>query len=433
MRHWTRHCARASTTLALWAACARPGTTPPPSSTPAPAHTEPELRIGVAAERPNVAIGGDGELILTDDRTGELIGSIPAGARWIAVPDGSVLRLVRPDGSMTDAHAGVFAVNVTQDRFAMADGHLFRGRLDIVRQPAVAAASGGAVGNGILIVNRVPLEGYVASVIAVEMGPRKMNEREALLAQAIVTRTRALQSRGRWEAQGVDAFADVRDQVYGGVASETEQSWEAARATSGLVLTYEGQLIDAYFHSTCGYSTVPVQEAFKTAVARPYLRSVSDAREYGGYFSDVSPRFQWREEWDGASLRSILSTTLAPYMNVGATGLPRITNIQVTGTTHSGRVSELRIAFDQGEVRIPGPDVRNVLRPTPDRMLGSAMFQLDVKIEGGEVTHLVATGVGWGHGVGFCQWGAIGRARAGADAARILAAYFPGTKIERLY
>jgi stage II sporulation protein D len=176
-----------------------------------------------------------------------------------------------------------------------------------------------------------------------------------------------------------------------------------------------------------------VQEAFKTAVARPYLRSVSDAREYGGYFSDVSPRFQWREEWDGASLRSILSTTLAPYMNVGAAGLPRITNIQVTGTTHSGRVSELRIGFDQGEVRIPGPDVRNVLRPTPDRMLGSAMFQLDVKIEGGEVTHLVATGVGWGHGVGFCQWGAIGRARAGADAARILAAYFPGTKIERLY
>jgi len=418
--------------LVLLAACSRPGTTPP-SSAPAPAHAEPELRIGVAAELPNVAIGGDGELILTDDRTGELIGSIPAGSRWIAVPDGSVLRLVRPDGSMTDPHAGVFAVNVTQDRFAMADGQMFRGRLDIVRQPAAAGASGGGVGTGLLVVNRVPLESYVASVIAVEMGPRKMNEREALLAQAIVTRTRALQSRGRWEAQGLDAFADVRDQVYGGVASETAQSWEAARATAGLVITYQEQLIDAYFHSTCGYSTVPVQEAFKTAVARPYLRSVSDAREYGGYFSDVSPRFQWREEWDGTTLRAILSQTLVPYMNVGSAGLPRISNVEVSGTTRSGRVAELHIVFEHGEIRVPGTDVRTVLRPAPDRVLGSAMFQLQVTTRAGEVTRLVATGTGWGHGVGFCQWGAIGRARAGEDAARILTAYFPGTKIERLY
>jgi stage II sporulation protein D len=217
------------------------------------------------------------------------------------------------------------------------------------------------------------------------------------------------------------------------VASETSQGWEATRATGGEVVVYQGQPIDAYFHSTCGYRTAEVAEAFKTAVPRPYLRSVSDVNHDGGYFSEASPRFHWREEWDGATLRSILSRTLAPLMNVGGDGLPRITNVEVTRTTPSGRVGELRIVFERGEIRVGGPDVRNVLRPEPERILGSLAFQLDVTKEGGEVTHLVATGVGWGHGVGFCQWGAVGRARAGQDAPTILGAYYPGTKVERIY
>lgn len=383
---------------------------------------EPEVRVAVAADRPSVMLGGDGELILTDDATGQIVGSVPAGTRWTIVPDGDRLRLVRPDGSTTDPHPGVFAVNVSEGRFVAAEGQTYRGRLDVVRTPS-----------GVLLVNRVPLESYVASVVATEMGARKLNERAAVLAQAIVSRTRALASRGRWESQGVDAFADTRDQVYTGVAGETPQAWEATRATAGEVVLYQGAPIDAYFHSTCGYRTAEVEEAFKTAVARPYLRSVSDANDLGGYYSGISPRFTWREEWDGARLRSILSRTLAPLMNIGGDGLPRITNIEVTRTTHSGRVGELRIAFERGEVRVSGPDVRSVLRPEPDRILGSLSFQLEVTREGGQVTHLVATGVGWGHGVGFCQWGAVGRARAGQDAPTILGAYYPGTKVERIY
>ena len=46
---------------------------------------------------------------------------------------------------------------------------------------------------------------------------------------------------------------------------------------------------------------------------------------------------------------------------------------------------------------------------------------------------LVADGQGAGHGVGFCQWGAVGRARAGQSYDQILAAYYPGTTVERRY
>ena len=120
-------------------------------------------------------------------------------------------------------------------------------------------------------------------------------------------------------------------------------------------------------------------------------------------------------------------------MNVGGDGLQPIADIEVSRTTPSGRVGELRIVFPRGDVRVPGPDVRNVLRPEADRALGSQTFQLQVTREGGRVTRVVAAGAGWGHGVGFCQWGAVGRARAGQDYRRIITAYFPGTTVERLY
>ena len=120
-------------------------------------------------------------------------------------------------------------------------------------------------------------------------------------------------------------------------------------------------------------------------------------------------------------------------MNAGGGGLQRITDVAVTRTTPSGRVGELRITFEHGEVRVPGPDVRAVLRPQPDQLLGSTAFQVAVTKEAGEVSRLVASGVGWGHGVGFCQWGAVGRARAGQDYRKIVTTYFPGTNVERLY
>jgi stage II sporulation protein D len=96
-------------------------------------------------------------------------------------------------------------------------------------------------------------------------------------------------------------------------------------------------------------------------------------------------------------------------------------------------VGELRVVFTHGDVRIAGPDVRSILRPAADRLLQSAAFRLSVSTEGGRVSRLVAQGTGAGHGVGFCQWGAIGRARAGQKYRDILTTYFPGTTVERLY
>ena len=83
---------------------------------------------------------------------------------------------------------------------------------------------------------------------------------------------------------------------------------------------------------------------------------------------------------------------------------------------------------------VDGPLIRQVLRSTSDdQLLRSNTFTLTVTHGGGRVTRLVAEGAGAGHGVGFCQWGAVGRSRAGQDYQQIIAAYYSGATLERLY
>jgi stage II sporulation protein D (peptidoglycan lytic transglycosylase) len=101
--------------------------------------------------------------------------------------------------------------------------------------------------------------------------------------------------------------------------------------------------------------------------------------------------------------------------------------------TRSDRVARITVNLDRTTVNVDGPAVRQVLRPIGETVLRSATFQLLEDRDGGRLRTLVADGAGAGHGVGFCQWGSVGRARAGQDAPTILAAYFPGTAISRAY
>ena len=89
--------------------------------------------------------------------------------------------------------------------------------------------------------------------------------------------------------------------------------------------------------------------------------------------------------------------------------------------------------FDLGGLAVPvsGPAIRQVLRTVEGQPLRSTAFDLTAVRSAGGITTVEAEGAGAGHGVGFCQWGAIGRARDGWDYRRILAAYFPGTELQR--
>jgi stage II sporulation protein D len=96
-------------------------------------------------------------------------------------------------------------------------------------------------------------------------------------------------------------------------------------------------------------------------------------------------------------------------------------------------VGRLALTVGSSQVMVEGPAVRQVLRPASGDLLRSSAFTLNPTATSGSITRLVADGRGAGHGVGLCQWGAVGRSRAGHDFQRILAAYFPGATLQRVY
>jgi stage II sporulation protein D len=96
-------------------------------------------------------------------------------------------------------------------------------------------------------------------------------------------------------------------------------------------------------------------------------------------------------------------------------------------------VDQVAIALGGPEIKVDGPAIRQVMRPSSGEPLKSTAFNLVATVTDNRVTRLVVDGMGAGHGVGLCQWGAVGRARAGQSFDQILAAYFPGTRLERRY
>jgi stage II sporulation protein D len=301
------------------------------------------------------------------------------------------------------------------------NGRSYRGVVEIVRDTA-----------GLTVVNRLLLESYLAGVISAEMGRRNQAEFEALKAQAVVSRTYALRNLRRRAALGFDLHASVADQVYAGSGSETPEGREAVALTRGQILTYGGAPIDAFYYSTCGGRTADGTEAFRAA-SRGYLRSFADVDEYGQAYCRISPRYHWREEWSGDALRTTLRRTLPVTAGIGAERASEVRDVWVAQRTASGRVGRLGITLRADQVMVDGPAVRQVLRPASGDLLRSAAFTLTGTRSGREITRLVADGSGAGHGVGMCQWGAVGRSRAGQDYQRILAAYFPGATLQRLY
>ncbi|NIM50971.1 MAG: SpoIID/LytB domain-containing protein [Gemmatimonadales bacterium] len=333
------------------------------------------------------------------------------------IPDQNRVRLQSYSGSRSER---ISFSTLDRARFVMVNDKPYRGSVE-------AYARGGTV----TAVNVVGLEAYLRGVVTSEMGSGSRNELAALEAQAIASRTYALKNRGRFREEGYDIRASVSDQAYLGVERETPLGVEAVRRTAGLVLTYEGELIAPFFHSTCGYSTAAPNEAFRAVGPAPYLRPVSDRRPAGGYYSDISPRFRWTVEWEGSELRDILRRTIPSVLGIEQEMVDEIRNIHVRRRGPSGRVVELWVEVSRGAIPVFGPDLRQVLATPEGQPLGSTAIEVSTTKDAGRVERFRVEGTGWGHGVGMCQWGAVGRARAGQSAHTILATYFPGTRVDR--
>jgi stage II sporulation protein D len=387
---------------------------------PATGRRDPEIRVGIVVRAVTISVSGDDAIVVTEP-DGSRVTTIPPGQTWRVTAAGRQLALVSPGGWMSPPLDAMAIAAADPAAPLRVNGKSYRGTADILRDRG-----------GISVVNRLGLEAYLQGVVSAEMGRRTSSELSALEAQAVVSRTYALRNLGRWRARGFDLSATVADQVYGGVLVETPEGRAAVHDTRGQVLIYNGAPIEAFFYSTCGGRTADGFEVFRGA-ARPYLRSVADRADNGSSYCSISPRYRWHEEWTDASLRATLERNLPAVAGIQGAAVRQVRDIRVARRTASGRVDQLAIALGGPEIRVDGLAIRQVLRPASGELLRSNVFTLGVTGGGERVTHLSADGMGSGHGVGFCQWGAVGRARAGQGYQQILAAYFPGTRVARQY
>ena len=288
-----------------------------------------------------------------------------------------------------------------------------------------------ATDSGTLVVNRLPMDDYLRGVVPLEIGNRTSAEMAAVQAQAVAARTYAYKHLS--DARPFDMYATVQDQVYGGVDAEKPMSDTAIATTSDVVVLYNGQPITTPYHSTCGGSTSGVSEVWYDQPDQPYLRPVSDKIPgTNNYYCDPSPRFSWTQTYDAAGLRAVMEKYLASYTNAPKANLGRITDVREQGRTASGRVTALTVQTESGSYTLRGNDIRFVLRDPKGAILNSTLFTFSAAASGGEVSSLTLNGRGYGHGIGMCQWGAIGRARAGQSYRTILETYYPGTTIGRI-
>jgi len=273
------------------------------------------------------------------------------------------------------------------------------------------------------VIERMDLDDYIVGVVAAEM-PASF-EMEALKAQAIAARTYALgRALGKYGStvdrhHGAHVCTDsthcqawIPIELYQAwyPKSNVEENWakieEAVYGTSGLILTYNGEVINPLYHANSGGITEDIQEVWSSVSEVPYLRSVYSEGE-----SDYSS-FEKKVVLTGEEIREKLIKAYSDIVFLG----PVSEDVEVVEYTNSRRVKEIRI----GSIRIPGTKFRELFS------LASTIMEFNFTDE----DVLEVTTYGFGHGVGMSQCGANELAQKGKNYEYILKYYYTGVEIE---
>ncbi|MDJ0678730.1 MAG: SpoIID/LytB domain-containing protein [Xenococcaceae cyanobacterium MO_167.B52] len=296
------------------------------------------------------------------------------------------------------------------------------------------------------LVNEVPLESYLRGVVPYEIGAGA--PANAIAAQTIIARTYALRNLRRFEADDYELCATVHCQVYKGISGATPRTDKAIAQTKGLVLTYNNELTDALYSSTTGGITASFSDVWE-GEERPYLRPVIDApkqlwdisryplqneaslryflNKSQGFNETGRKVFRWKRSRSIADLnkdfRRYLKKNYHPLVD-----FTTITNLEVIKRSASGRILTLLVETDLGIVKLHKNEVRSAFEPPISTLFYlEPFYNSENKLDG-----YFFIGGGFGHGVGLSQYGSYNLARLGWSPTKILAFYYPGTKVEPL-
>ncbi len=266
-------------------------------------------------------------------------------------------------------------------------------------------------------IENLSMEQYLYGVVSAEM-PANF-ELEALKAQAIVARTYTAYKifKGSKHANAdicdksdcCQAWISKEDRLAKWNEAERESNWSkittAVDSTIGKIVTYNGEPINAFFHSNSGGTTETVANVWG-GTDYPYLQSVETSGEEG-YTQYASTVTLTKEE--------VLQKIQENYPEVQI-DFNSENAIQILEYTDSGRVKTIQF----GNVQISGVEARTIFE------LRSAKFSVEI---GDTITFNVT---GYGHGVGLSQTGADAMAKTGANYEQIINHYYTNIKIENI-
>ena len=359
------------------------------SFSPVVAAEEPQVRVAILQEAESFRLTVPNPCRALDLKTSAVLAEWP-NLLWQEVrSDGTGLRV----GQTTLASDAVVIQPAAGSLFRI-NSRAYRGRL-ILRCSAPVKVTA---------INQLGLEEYLVGAVASEAHPDWPSE--TLKAHAVVSRTVVAHRMWVNQDRPFDVTADTSTHLYYGISAERDTTRRAVEATRGQVLTYEGELFSATFHANCGGHTEDAAELWASKEPLPPLKGVPDP-----YCKDRR-HYRWSTRLRNAELQKLLGPEAA--------SIGDLTRVEVAERNRSGRVRSVRLTGDRGEVRLTGRRFRELLGANRLRSLKFA-----VKLSRNEV---VFSGFGWGHGVGFCQWGAYGMARQGKKMDEILARYFPGAQ-----
>lgn len=319
----------------------------------------------------------------------------------------------------------------------------------------------------LLLINELPLEDYLMCVATSEMGaacPPAFIESQTISARSWILAN----IEQKHIALGIDVCNDDCCQRYQGNGNLTDQSIHGALSTVGQVLIYKGKICDARYSKSCGGIT----ESFATiwnGNDLPYLQSIPDTRpdfrhkalplstdesiqlwlddipdtfcsphrvresslkKYLGTVDESGTYFRWSFSYSQEELTALLNDKL----DLDIRSVIALKPIKRGG---SGRISRLEITYNSTEGKQKSTfidseyQIRRALHPG---FLYSSCFYIQAHpINASYPQQFNLKGGGWGHGVGFCQIGALGMSLQGYTCEQILAHYYPDSQINKVY
>lgn len=287
------------------------------------------VRVLLQANRPTISFTG-----ATQAGNRNLVES----SVYRATRDGSAVVLRSESGRPLRTYSEVIPISGgTTFRLLGAAGNgvqngIYRGSLEIRT----------AAGPGLNAINTLGMESYLQGVVPAESPP--IWPPAALQAQAVAARSYA--SASNVGGKGFDQYPDTRSQVYRGFAAETPSTNNAVSATSGEVVTYNGQLVITYFFSSSGGYTENVENVFGGSEPKPWLKGVEDP------YDDVSPYHRWGPyTWS----TSAIDRKLGSYVR------GRFRGFKILERGVSPRIVRALVRGSRGDRRVTGPQLRGRL------------------------------------------------------------------------